>query len=80
MSVKNSSDTIGNRTRDVPVCSAVPQQSSAVRQLRNYVTSLRVISVKLPREIYVHLLILTEESVVDLGSCLRWGKPTVPCL
>jgi hypothetical protein len=25
MSVKNSSDTIGNRTRDVPACSAVPQ-------------------------------------------------------
>jgi hypothetical protein len=23
MSMKNSSDTIGNRTRDVPVCSAV---------------------------------------------------------
>jgi hypothetical protein len=25
MSMKNSSDTIGNRTRDLPVCSAVPQ-------------------------------------------------------
>jgi hypothetical protein len=25
MSMKNSSDTIGNRTRDRPVCSAVPQ-------------------------------------------------------
>jgi hypothetical protein len=25
MSLKNSSDTIGNRTRDLPVCSVVPQ-------------------------------------------------------
>jgi len=24
MSMKNSSDTIGNRTRDLPACSAVP--------------------------------------------------------
>jgi hypothetical protein len=25
MSMKNSNDTIGNRTRDLPACSAVPQ-------------------------------------------------------
>jgi hypothetical protein len=25
MSMKNSNDTIGNRSRDLPVCSAVPQ-------------------------------------------------------
>jgi hypothetical protein len=25
MSLKNSNDTIGNRTRDLPACSAVPQ-------------------------------------------------------
>jgi hypothetical protein len=25
MSMKNSNDTIGNRFRDLPVCSAVPQ-------------------------------------------------------
>ena len=28
MSMKNSSDTIGNRTRDLPTCSAVPQPST----------------------------------------------------
>jgi hypothetical protein len=28
MSMKNSSDTIGNRTHDLPVCSAVPQQTA----------------------------------------------------
>ena len=28
MSMTNSSDTIGNRTRDLPACSALPQQTS----------------------------------------------------
>jgi hypothetical protein len=26
--MKNSNDTIGNRTRDLPVCSAVPQPTA----------------------------------------------------
>ena len=29
MSMKNSNDTIGNRNRDLPVCSAVPQSTAA---------------------------------------------------
>ena len=31
MSMKNSNDTIGNRTRDLPACSAVPQQTAPPR-------------------------------------------------
>jgi hypothetical protein len=31
MSMKNSNGTIGNRTRDLPVCSAVPQQTAPPR-------------------------------------------------
>jgi len=31
MLLKNSSDTIGNRTRDLPTCSAVPQQTALPR-------------------------------------------------
>ena len=31
MSMKNSSDTIGNRTRDLPTCSAVPQPAAPPR-------------------------------------------------
>ena len=31
MSMKNSNDTIGNRTRDLPTCSAVPQQTALPR-------------------------------------------------
>ena len=29
--MKNSYDTIGNRTRDLPICSAVPQQTASPR-------------------------------------------------
>ena len=29
--MKNSSDTIGNRTRDLPTCGAVPQSSAPPR-------------------------------------------------
>ena len=31
MSIKNSNDAIGNRTRDLPVCSAVPQPTAPLR-------------------------------------------------
>jgi hypothetical protein len=31
MSMKNSNDTIGNQTRDLPVCSAVPQPTAPPR-------------------------------------------------
>jgi hypothetical protein len=31
MSMKNSIDTIGNRTRDLPACSAVPQPTAPPR-------------------------------------------------
>ena len=34
MSMKNSSDTIGNRTRDLPTCSAVPQPTALRRAPR----------------------------------------------
>jgi len=34
MSMKNSNDTIGNRTRDLPTCSAVPQPTAPPRPKR----------------------------------------------
>jgi len=33
MSMKNSNDTIGNRTRDLPPCNAVPQPTAPPRDL-----------------------------------------------
>jgi hypothetical protein len=32
MPMKNSNDTIGNRTRDLPVCSAVPQNGGTLNE------------------------------------------------
>jgi hypothetical protein len=42
MSMKNSSDTMGNRTRDFPVCSAVPQPTASPRA-PNFLNYLRII-------------------------------------
>jgi hypothetical protein len=36
MSMINSSDTIGNRTRDVPTCNAVPQSTASPRAVKVY--------------------------------------------
>jgi len=37
MSMKNSNDTIGNRTRDPPACSAVPQPTAPPRAPQLYI-------------------------------------------
>jgi hypothetical protein len=34
MSIKNCNETIGNRTRDLPACSAVPQPTAPPRALQ----------------------------------------------
>jgi len=39
--MKNSSDTIGNRTSDLPACSAVPQPSAPLRAPGFYISKLR---------------------------------------
>jgi len=51
ISMKNSNDTIGNRTRDLPACSAVPQPTAPPRAsiyikwscIKHQVTNLEVI-------------------------------------
>ena len=46
MSVKNSSDTIGNRTRELPAGSVVPQTSAPPRALQNrYILSKTRVSI-----------------------------------
>ena len=35
--MKNSNDTIGNRTRDLPACSAVPEPTAAQRVTNTFV-------------------------------------------
>ena len=45
MSVKNSNDTIGNRTRDLPTCSAVRQPNAPRRTPRLLHTGSKVVKV-----------------------------------
>ena len=42
MSTKNSNDTIGNRTRDLPACNAVPQPTAPPRAFHGYIFHLKV--------------------------------------
>ena len=42
MPIKNSSDTIGNRTRDLPTCIAVPQPTALPRTHRNVGTNRNI--------------------------------------
>ena len=59
MSMKNSNDTIGKRTRDLPACRAVPQRTAPL--------SVRVTSIKCPENEYRCLLFqLSENSRVPL--------------
>jgi hypothetical protein len=60
MSMKKSTDTIGNRTRDLPVCSAVPEPLRHRVPRSYYVdyTTLPPISVHNSRNIQVHTTII----------------------
>jgi hypothetical protein len=40
MSIKNSNDTIGNRTRDLPACSAVPQPTANLKSINDGIKGL----------------------------------------
>jgi len=50
MSIKNSDDAIGNRIRDLPVCSAVPQPTAPPR-----VPATRTVQSKTVSKICVNL-------------------------
>jgi hypothetical protein len=57
MSMKNSNDTIGNRSRDLPVCSAV--------YIPEYNTKMKQINVDLFRIILTNDVTLRKWLVVD---------------
>jgi hypothetical protein len=42
MSMKNSNDTIGNRTRDLPACSAVPEPTAPPRAQVHGINSVKI--------------------------------------
>jgi hypothetical protein len=53
MPMKKSSDTIGNRNRDLPVCSAVPQPTAPPqphKRTRNVAKIMIIFEVSVPKE------------------------------
>jgi len=77
--MKNSSDTIGNRTRDLPACSAVPQPTAPPRAPRSHVhtfkaeTSNRADTVTVIAVQYVQAGLPDERcaTVVQLYTCTQ---------
>ena len=64
MSMKNSNATIGNRTRDLPACSAVPQPTAPPRALQfrwgtlpNFVPELWNLKIKIYRTIILPVVL-----------------------
>ena len=66
LSMKNSNDTIGNWTRDLPACSAVPQPTAPPRTL----------------QVYTKLSINSNDTIGnrtrDLPACSAVPQPTAP--
>jgi hypothetical protein len=82
MSMKNSSDTIGNRSRDLPVCSAVPQPLrhrvplSNTQTHQNYLGNFNFSQSSLA---YCWSIVIVER---DCGSCHErdWNYSYASCL
>ena len=69
MSIKNSNDTIGNRTRDLPACSAVPQPTAPPRAPRYYVSSCNINTFfKKSSHIYLVITLATLPEIVNVAS------------
>ena len=65
--MKNSTDTIGNRTRDLPACSAVPHPIAPPRALNHSLVKALIMSGSMPpiiicfigvhRDFFIHIFI-----------------------
>ena len=65
--MKNSSDTIGNRTRDLLACSAVPQPTALPRApIKNH------IALHFPSE-YAHVLCISHQTAL---TCVSFSGDT----
>jgi hypothetical protein len=75
MSVKKSSDTVGNRTRDLPVCSAVPHQ---LRHQQRAPSKVCLGDLNKSYEVLASLMfgILTQDfkNILSLNRRDRWSK------
>jgi len=64
--MENFNDTIGNRTRDLPACSAVPQPLSTVTAVYTTVFDTNIFYVLSTEFLYFLLWISQQESVISL--------------
>jgi hypothetical protein len=76
MSMKNSSDTIGNRTRDLPACSAVLQPTTCVFTCPN--TIFHVSSFKANTHKYIQLTKLPQYKMLALRKQFSQCYKLVP--
>jgi hypothetical protein len=75
MSMKNSNDTIGNRTRDLPACSAVPQPTAPrFLQVPGYTTFFLLLD-ELPLSRETPLKVSTNNKFVT--SCAVFGAALI---
>jgi len=65
MSMENSNDTIGNRTRDLPTCGAVPQPTALPRTPERNDENIKTIC------ILMHNDFLTSDSLLEYDFFLR---------
>jgi len=68
MSMKNSSDTTGNRTRELPACSAVPQSISPPQPVRLSFMTLRINSYYLHIQPYMLAFVMVNLFFCELRT------------
>jgi hypothetical protein len=68
ISMKNSSDTIGNQTRDLPTCSAVPQPNALPRAPNMYVYFF-VFTNKWTLHSFIRIYYCNKSLILNINSC-----------
>jgi len=63
MSIKKSNDTIGNRIRDLPACSAVPQTTAPPRAPLYYCIDLKLI-IHIPHIVFIFFYVIMTYALI----------------
>jgi hypothetical protein len=69
MSMKNSNDTIGNRTHDLPAFSAVPQPTAPLRAPKLKSKGAAIFIVVLPPDFDLKLSLVSPQLLEEGRSC-----------
>ena len=59
--MKNSNETIGNRTRDLPACSAVPQTTALARAPKSKIRDSEIMDIQEIIRVFVRMSTLSDE-------------------